>query len=187
VDDLQVGVLAWLLAVCGGLVLASTIARALLARHTSGRLAQLHFRRVHGVRVVALLGGRLDPRRGSPWIDTFLEGRPVQLVAAPLEGRLQAGIVLLDRELPANVWHTGGQTPELEALAGVDLDQLREAAAQLRELEVDSVACGVPIDSDPRPEHIVRMRFDEVDDLPDRLARLAPVLDRIERLEPATD
>ncbi len=159
--------------------------RMLLARYGSGRVAQLHFRRVHGQQVVRLLGGRLDPRRGSPWIDTYLDERPVQLVAAPVEGRLQAGIALLDHRLPMNAWDLSAADGELELLDGVDRAAVGPVLDELRAAHVDSLACGVAIDTPDRPPHIVRMRFDSVDELPDRFTQLGVTLRALEAMHPA--
>ena len=181
----QLDNLAWLAGTSAVLVGGSYLLRARIARTGSGRIAQLRFRSLHGNRVVELLGGRLDPRRGSPWIDTYLDGRAVQLLAAPLDGRMQAGVLLLDHHLPVNVWHTSGDPDELEAPPGTDLDELAAITAMLRATEVDSVACGTRIDSDPRPPHIVRVRFDDVEQLRDHLGRIAPLLERLEQLAPS--
>lgn len=179
--DVQFTYVFVLALVCGGMLAVLFALRSALARRGSGRLAQLRFRRVHGPRVVELLGGRLDPRQGSPWIDTMLGGRAVQLVAAPVDGRMQAGVQLLAHDIGVNVWHTTGGRDELEAPEGVDLDSLAAIVDALRAAEVDSVACGVPIDSDPRPPHLVRMRFDSVEELPARFDRIAPLLEQLER------
>ncbi len=181
-DDVRFDFVLSLLAYSSALLLVLLWLRRLLATRTSGRLAQLRFRRVHGARVVELLGGRLDPQTGSPWIDTFLGGRPVQLVAAPLEGRLQAGVGLLAHDLPANVWHTSGGDDELELAPGIDAEAARAIVAELHAAEVDSVACGMPLDTEHRPSHILRMRFNSVDELPDRFDRIAPLLERLEGL-----
>ncbi|MCB0877574.1 MAG: hypothetical protein KDC46_01135 [Thermoleophilia bacterium] len=184
-QDVNLEFLGWLVVVCAALIAVSTLLRSAIARTSTGRLAQLRFRRLHGDRVVELLGGRLDPRRGSPWIDTYLDGRRVQLVAAPLDGAMQAGVLLLEHEIPANVWHTDGAADELEPADGIDAAALAAVVTQLRELRVDSVTCGAAIDSDPRPPHLLRMRFDGVDDLPARFEAVAPLLARLEALHRA--
>lgn len=163
-------------------LLVLLVIRDQLARRGSGRLAQLRFRRVHGARVVELLGGRLDPQPGSPWIDTFVDGRAVQLVAARVDGRLQAGLQLLQHDIPVNVWHTSGDDDELEVPDGVDRAATSAIVDELRAAEVDSIACGVPIELDPRPPHVLRMRLDDVEELPARLTRIAPLLERLEQL-----
>jgi hypothetical protein len=183
-DEVRFDFVVSLLAYSGALLLVLLWLRRLLATRTSGRLAQLRFRRVHGARVVELLGGRLDPQAGSPWIDTFLDGRAVQLVAAPLEGRLQAGVALLAHDLPVNVWHTVGDNDELELAPGVDGEAARAIVAELHAAEVDSVACGMPLDTEHRPTHIMRLRFDSVEELPARFERIAPLLARLEQLAP---
>ena len=176
-----------LLLSCSLLVAVLMALRLQLARTGSGRLAQLRFRRLHGRRLADALDGQLDPRRGSPWIDGSLDGRAIQLVAAPVAGRMQAGVLLLDHQLPVNAWHCSGGDDELEVSPGVDRDAARELVAQLASMDVDSVSCGVDLDADPRPAHIVRMQFDDVDDLLVRLARLAPLLVALEELEPGRD
>lgn len=180
--EVRVDFVAWL--VGGSLLLLAAIMllRDQLARRSSGRLAQLRFRRLHGAGLARALDGRLDPQPGSPWIEGLLDGRPIRIVAAPVEGRLQAGVQLLAHELPANVWHTSGEAGELEAAPGVDEQALVRLAHELRALEVDSLACGAPITSEPRPDHILRLRFDAAEELPARLAAVAPVLLRIEQL-----
>ena len=182
IDADQVDLLGRIAVTC--LLLSGTafLLRRWLAQRSSGRLAQLEFRRRHGARVVELLGGRLDPRRGSPWIDTYLGDRRVQLVAAPLDGRMQAGVLLLEHELPVNFWDLADPDGEVEVAGGLEPARIADVATRLRELEVDSLACGMPIDEDPRPPHVVRLRFDSVDELPDRLDALAPLLGQLESM-----
>lgn len=180
--DVRLDLVAWLAG--GSLLLLGTIVllRDQLARRSSGRLAQLRFRRLHGVELARQLDGRLDPQPGSPWIEGLLDGRPIRLVAAPVEGRMQAGVQLLAHDLPANVWHTGGEPDDVEAADGIDPQALATIIEELRRLEVDSLACGTPITSDPRPPHILRLRFDDAAELPARLGAVAPVLLRLEQL-----
>lgn len=181
--DVRLDMVAWLAAGSLALLGAIMLLRGQLARRGSGRLAQLRFRRLHGAQVARALDGRLDPQAGSPWIEGLLDGRPIRLVAAPLEGRMQAGVQLLAHDLPANVWHTSGDADELEAADGVDLQALATMVEELRALEVDSVACGAPITSDPRPPHILRLRFDDPAELPASLRAVAPLLLRLEQLD----
>jgi hypothetical protein len=183
VGEVHFQLVGWL-AVASAVLVGSALAlRSLLARHGSGRLAQLRFRRLHGAQVVERLGGRLDPRPGSPWIDTYVDERPVQLLAAPLDGAMQAGILLLDHAIGVNAWHTGGDEDELEAPASVDREALLALVARLAAEQVDSLTCGAPLDAEPRPPHLLRMRFSDVDDLAARLARVAPLLRDIEALD----
>lgn len=185
--DVDFHLVAWLVAVCAVLIGTSLALRTLLARRGSGRLAQLRFRRSYGAQVVDRFGGRLDPRAGSPWIDTYVDGRPVQLLAAPLDGTFQAAVVLLDHAVPANVWHTSGGDDELEAPATVDRTALTAIVAQLAAEQVDSLTCGASLDADPRPPHILRMRFSDLDDLAARLDRVAPLLRDLEGLGTADE
>lgn len=183
--EVRLDLVAWLVGGSLLLLAAMTLLRDQLARRGSGRLAQLRFRRVHGAALARELGGRLDPQAGSPWVEGMLDGRPVRLVAAPVEGRMQAGVQLLAHDLPVNVWHTSGEPEELEVAPGVDEQAASALVAQLRALDVDSVTCGVPIDSEPRPPHILRLRFDGPEELPARLDAVAPVLVRLEELSGA--
>jgi hypothetical protein len=171
-----------LIVVCGSLLLVMLGLRRLIAARSTGRLAQLRFRRLHGARVVELIGGRLDPQPGSPWIDTWIDARAVQLVAAQLDDGFQAGIRLLDHAIPVNVWHTSGDASELELPPSIEPSSVQAIVAALRDAGVDSIACGAPIDSEPRPPHIVRMRFGTIDELPERCARIAGLLEQLESL-----
>lgn len=171
-----------LIAACSVILLAIFALRRWIAAHSSGRLAQLRFRRLHGARIVELLGGRLDPQPGSPWIESRIDGRAIRLVAAPLDEGFQAGIELLEHEIPVNVWHTTGDQDELELPDSIAVAELSTIVAELHEAGVDSVTCGTLLSDDPRPPHIARVRFRHVAGLPASLARIAPLLDRLEGL-----
>lgn len=163
-------------AACAALVLLMAGVRRLLARRGSGRLGQLEFRRRHGERVAELLGGSPDPRPGSPWIAIRVGGRPARMVAAPIGGgQLQAGIELLDHESEIDVFHTSGEPDELGLPPGVDTDAVLDVVDELRQLEVDNVARPAP-----GATHVMRVRFRQLEELPERLAVIAPLLAQLE-------
>lgn len=169
-----------------GLVLGigSLLVRFVLARRGSGRLAQVSFRREHGETVASLLRGEVDPRPHSPWIMVHVDGRPARLVAARLGGRMQAGIELHERTIPVNVWLTSGDQAELDVPDHVDVDAVLAIVARMRAVEVDSCSTGMPIRHSGGAPHILRMRFDDVAELPDRLDAIAPLLAELEALAP---
>jgi len=169
-----------LLLVCVVLVAVLLPIRRALMRRGSGALAQRQFREQHGVALAASLGGQLDPMPTSPWIEFHLGGRPARLVAAPLfTGGLQAGVELLEWDLPVQITFTNGDRTEIHPRAGVTEDQVLPFVHRLAELRVDSV-------SSPRfmweGPHIMRVQFSDVADLPAQLARIAPVLAELETL-----
>ena len=166
------------------MALAALLLRRLLARRGSGRLAQLQFRRDHGARVAQLLDGEVDPRPHSPWIAIQVDGRPARMVAAPLGRRMQAGIELFGRTIPVNVWLTDGSLDELELPDDVDADVVRSIVARLRAADVDSLATIAPIAQAQELPHVLRMQFDDIEELPDRLARVAELLTELEALRP---
>lgn len=163
------------------LVLLAVLAlRRWFARHGTGRLAQLEFRRRHGERTCTLLAGSPDPRPGSPWLAVRIGGRPARMVAARLpNGRLQAGVELLDHELAVDVFHTSGDPDELQAPPDTDLQALMDIVASLRELGVDNVARPVP-----GAAHVMRLQFDDVEQLPTLLEAVAAELESLEALVP---
>lgn len=180
--DVNVSYALTLIAICSVIGVAVALLRRWIAMHSIGRLAQLRFRRLHGTRIIELLGGRLDPQPGSPWIDSWLDGRPIQLVAAPLEGAYQAGVLLLDYAIPVNIWHTSGDDDELEIPVSIDRSAVTAIVDELRAVGVDSVTCGVPLDAEQRPVHLLRARFADVAALPGLLTQIAPLLARLEGL-----
>ena len=154
--------------------------RRTMARRGPGAVGQLQFRRTHGEQVAHLLDGRVDPDPTSPWIDVRIAGRSARMVAAPLsKHRYQAGIELLEWQIPIQIWFTNGDPTELEVPDGIDHDEVLALVAALREAEVDNVT---KLESDDPP--LVRMQFDTVAELPARLERIAPLLERLERLTP---
>lgn len=168
------------------MAIAALLARRVLARRGSGRLAQLTFRREHGARVARLLDGEVDPRPHSPWIAIEVDGRPARMVAAPLGGRMQAGIELFERAIPVNIWLTDGDLDELELPDDIDTDVVRSVVARLRAADVDSCSTIAPIAQASGMPHVLRMQFDDVEELPERLARIAPLLTELETLRPRT-
>lgn len=164
------------------MALGALLLRRLLARRGSGRLAQLQFRRDHGAQVARLLGGEVDPRPHSPWIAIEVDGRPARMVAARLGRRMQAGIELFERSIPVNIWLTDGDLDELELPDDIDSDVVRSIVARLRAADVDSLSTIAPIAHSDQLPHVLRMQFDDVAELPDRLARIAPLLTELEDL-----
>jgi hypothetical protein len=158
--------------------------RRVLAQRGSGRLAQVAFRKQHGARVARLLDGEVDQRPHSPWIAIQVDGRPARMVAAPLAGRLQAGIELYERTIPLNIWLTDGTLDELELPDDVDAELARSIVARLRAADVDSCSTIAPIEQSEGMPHVLRMQFDDVDELPDRIARIAPLLTELESIAP---
>ncbi|MCW2924332.1 MAG: hypothetical protein JWM98_1736 [Thermoleophilia bacterium] len=173
---------ATLLTVAITVVVLVALCRRALARHGSGRLAQVAFQREHGRAVAKAMDGAVDPRAGSPWIVVRLDGRDARLVAAPLRtGGLQAGVQLFDWSIPVQVWHTTGEPSELDVPAGVDVAAVLEVVGRLRALGVDSLAApaleqGIP--------HVLRVRFETPAELPVRLEAVAPLLRELEALAP---
>jgi hypothetical protein len=165
------------------IVVLVVLVRRQFARRGSGRLAQLEFKRQHGARVAERLDGSVDPRVGSPWIAITLGGRPARLVAAPLAGRLQAGIDLVDHELPLQVFFARAHAREVEfeqqppAEAAAEADRIVD---ELEALDVENVAS-----PEPGATHVLRVNADDVDQLVARLVAIAPLLDRLEALAPA--
>lgn len=156
--------------------------RRSLARRGSGRLAQVHFRKEHGARVAQLLDGEVDPRPQSPWIAIEVDGRPAKLVAAPVANRMQAGIELFGRSIPVNIWFTNGDRTEIEHPDHIAEDDVLAIVARLRAADVDSCSTSAPIRQSDGMPHLLRMQFDDVAELPDRLARITPLLDELEAL-----
>lgn len=158
--------------------------RRSLAQRGSGRLAQVRFRKVHGARVAALLDGEVDPRPQSPWIAVEVDGRPAKLVAAPVANRMQAGIELFERAIPVNIWFTNGDRTEIDVPDGISEDAVLAIVERLRAADVDSCSTSAPIDQSEGMPHVLRMQFDDVEELPERLARIARLLDELEALAP---
>ncbi len=156
--------------------------RRSLTRRGSGRLAQVAFRKQHGERVARLLEGEADPRPHSPWIAIQVDDRPARMVAAPVAGRMQAGIELHERAIPVNVWFTNGDPTEVEVPDGIDEAAVLAIVAKLRAAEVDSLSTGAPIQFSGEAPHVLRMRFDDVAELPERLKTVAPLLTELEQL-----
>lgn len=176
--------LLWFLAACSTIVALVAGLRARAARRGSGQLAQVRFRRMHGARVAALLGGELDPRAGSPWIAISVAGRPARMVAAPLDRAetLQAGIELLEHPMRVQVWHTGAhadEPAEVELGEGVERDAVAPVVAALRELGVDSCTSA---DLSGDYPHLVRARFASVDALPGLIAGVGEQVTRLMEL-----
>jgi hypothetical protein len=172
--------------VVGALIAAAIVFIGLnrwFGRFTAGRTAQLAFKRHHGHRVSELLGSGVapDPRRGSPWINIRWGTGTASMVSARLHrGRLQAGVRLDDVRLPVEIWHArSGEDAEFDALAGVDRTRAAALIAQLAELDVDSVSSGA-LGEDVPP--ILRVQYDDVEELPTRLARIGELLDALAEL-----
>ncbi len=170
------------LAILLGLALLALALRIWFTRTGSGRLAQVEFRRRSGARVAQLLDGEVDPRPNSPWIAVQVDGRPARMVAARVDGRMQAGVELFERAIPVNVYLTSGDPDELELAPGVDQGAVLDVVEQLRAAEVDSCASTMPIARLDGAPHVLRMRFDSVDELPARFHRVAPLLRELEQL-----
>lgn len=173
--------------------IAATVmsARLLAARRGSGLLAQRRFKQLNGRRIAGMLDGSVDPQPGSPWVAIRIDGRAARMVAAPIgrgaERTLQAGIELIDWQLPVQIWLTSGgaDDDELEVAAGVDRATAEALVGELHAEGVDSVASPVSEDGEQTGPHVLRMRFAEVDELPDRLTRVGVLLEQLERLAPA--
>lgn len=165
---------------------AALLLRRVLARRGSGRLAQLAFRREHGAHAARLLHGEVDPRPHSPWIAIEIDGHPARMVAARIGRRMQAGIELFGRSIPVNIWLTDGDLDELELPDDIDTDVVRSIVARLRAADVDSCSTIAPIAHSAELPHVLRMQFDDVEELPDRLARIAPLLTELEALRPGS-
>lgn len=161
--------------------------RRSLARRGSGRLAQVQFRKQHGARVAQLLDGEVDPRPHSPWIAIEVDGRPAKLVAAPVANRMQAGIELFERAIPVNIWFTNGDRSEIDHADHIDEDAVLAIVARLSAADVDSCSTSAPIDQSEGMPHVLRVQFDDVEELPERLARIAPLLRELEALGPARE
>ena len=178
------GVQLTVVAVALALALGALALRRRLARRGSGRLAQVEFRRRHGEHVAALLDGEVDPRPHSPWIAIRVDGRPARMVAARLDGRMQAGIELYERAIPVNIYLTNGDPDELDVPRDIGEAAVLAVATRLAAADVDSLAANAPIEQADGMPHVLRMRFDTVEELPDRIRAITPLLRELEALRP---
>lgn len=171
-----------LLIVVAVVLLITWSLRRTLALRGRGQLAQVEFSKRHGARVAELLGGAVDPRPNSPWITFTFDGGDARLVAAPVANRMQAGIELHERELPVNIWFTNGDRTEIEVPKGISEEAVLAIVARLAAADVDSVSTSMPIRDAEGMPRILRMQFDDVEELPARLDRVAPLLRELEAL-----
>lgn len=161
--------------------------RRAFARRNAGRVAQLEFKREHGARIVELLGQGVepDPRRGSPWIAIHVGDGAAMFAAARLHrGRLQAGIHLLDVLLPVEIWDAdpgANVTLDVDVIDGVDQAAAEVVARQLGVLGVDSLTSG-QLGAGMPP--ILRVQFDDVEDLPELLAEIETLVRALVALTP---
>lgn len=160
--------------------------RMYLARRSAGRLAQLEFKRQHGARVVELLGRGVAPdeRRGSPWMNVRIGGHEASLVAARLhKGRMQAGVQFDELLLPLEIWDTGAADGrmDIEVLEGVSDTDAALLVERLAAFGVDSCTSGTLGGNIPV---LLRVQFDDVEDLPTLFEDVARMLDALASLEP---
>jgi hypothetical protein len=174
-----------LLVVAGAIVTLVMLVRRRFSRHGSGRLAQLEFKRRYGAELARRLDGSVDPRVGSPWVAIRLGERPARLVAATLAGRIQAGVDLVDHELPLQVFYARAHAREVSFDAPPSAGEAAEAERlvdALDALDVENVASPAP-----GATHVLRVNADDVDQLVERLGSIAPLLAQLEALGRAVE
>lgn len=156
------------------------VANRWFARRSAGAQAQLRFKRQHGPRVLQLLGAASvqDRRRNSPWINIRWGRGEAGMVSARLHrGRMQAAVRLDDVRLPVEIWHarpSGGS--EFDVIDGIDRAHVEPLVERLAALHVDSIAAG---DLDGFAPPVVRVQYDDVEELPARFERIRELLDEV--------